>query len=76
MRIRQTRCTHLRDGLHLIVITALNLNVLGTATATATAVACDLSLSSNFLKATSHPCRTLGLNTCRTLLLILKSCCR
>ena len=59
VRVRQARCTHLGDGLNLIINAALNLNIFGTAaTATAT-VARHLSLSGSLLTAALHALLTL-----------------
>ena len=59
VRISQARCTHLGDGLNVIINAALNLNIFGTAaTATAT-VARHLSLSGGLLAAALHALLTL-----------------
>ena len=59
VRVSQARCTHLGDGLNLIINAALNLNIFGTAaTATAT-VARHLSLSGSLLAAALHALLTL-----------------
>ena len=59
VRVSQARCTHLGDGLNVIINAALNLNIFGTAaTATAT-VARHLSLSSGLLAAALHALLTL-----------------
>ena len=52
--IGQARCTHLGDGLNVILDTALNLDVLGTAAAAATTVAGDLCLRGGLLAAALH----------------------
>ena len=59
VRVSQARCTHLGDGLNVIINAALNLNIFGTAaTATAT-VARHLSLSGSLLTAALHALLTL-----------------
>ena len=59
VRVSQARCTHLGDGLNVIINAALNLNIFGTAaTATAT-VARHLSLSGSLLAAALHALLTL-----------------
>ena len=59
VRVSQARCTHLGDGLNVIINAALNLNIFGTAaTATAT-VARHLSLSGGLLAAALHALLTL-----------------
>ena len=72
VRVSQARCTHLGDGLNVIINAALNFNIFGTAaTATAT-VARHLSLSGGLLAAALHALLTLLLLGCGAACLTLQ----